>query len=150
MSQNMRATGASLAAPREDLEGVGIRHGEHVGLLDAAEALDGRAVEGHALLEGVLELGRGDGEALELAEHVGEPEPDEAHAALLDGPEDVVELVLHPESLAGPGGLAGGRVRRESPVHSPFTLGQRPRNRPPGSCRRASGPPACEPRAAAP
>ena len=52
---------------------VRVGPGEHVGLLHAAEPVDGRAVELHALLEGVLELGRGDGERLQLAEHVGEP-----------------------------------------------------------------------------
>ena len=41
---------------------------EDVALLDAAEPVDGRAVEPHALLEGVLELGRRDGEALQRAE----------------------------------------------------------------------------------
>ena len=78
MSQNMRAEVSSSLGPRQQLEGVRVGPGEHVALLDAAEAVDGRAVEVHALLEGVLELGRGDGERLELAEHVGEPEPDEA------------------------------------------------------------------------
>ena len=46
-----------------------------------------------------LELGRGDGEALQRAEDVGEPEADEADPALLDGPQDVVELLLHASSL---------------------------------------------------
>jgi hypothetical protein len=46
-----------------------------------------------------FELGRGDGEALEGAEDVGEPEAHEAHAALLDGAQDVVELLLHGDSL---------------------------------------------------
>ena len=95
MSQNIRATGAS--SPRQgrisNVFGSGMR--EHVGLLDPAVALDRRAVEGHALLEGVLELGRGDREALQLAEDVGEPEAHEAHAAFLDGPQHVVELLLH-------------------------------------------------------
>ena len=59
--------GGVLAAPRHDLERVRVGQGEHVGFLDPAVALDGRAVEGHALLERRLELGRGDGEALQGA-----------------------------------------------------------------------------------
>jgi hypothetical protein len=52
------------------------------------------AVEGHALVEGVLELGRGDVERLVATEHVGEPELDEANAALLDGSQDVLRLAF--------------------------------------------------------
>ena len=47
-------------------------------------ALERRAVEPDAVLERRLELGDGDREALEQAEHVDEPEADEPHAALLD------------------------------------------------------------------
>ena len=47
-----------VVAPRDDLERVRVGDREHVGLLHAAVALDGRAVEGHPLLEGGLELGR--------------------------------------------------------------------------------------------
>ena len=49
-------------------------------LLDPAEPVDGRPVEGHALLEGVLELGGSDAEGLGRPEDVGEPELDEADA----------------------------------------------------------------------
>jgi len=87
--------GSVVTAPRDDVEGVGIGHGQHVRLLDPAVALDRRAVEGHALLEGALELRRRDGEALERAEDVGEPEPDEPDPALLDGAHHVVELAFH-------------------------------------------------------
>ena len=48
------------AAPRQDLERRRVGLGEHVGLVDPGEALDGRAVEADALVEGVLELGRRD------------------------------------------------------------------------------------------
>ena len=95
MSQNIRASGACGSAHGQQLEGVGVGHGEHVALLDPGEAVDRRAVEGHALLEGVLQLGRGDGEALQLTEDVGEPQPDEADAALLDRSEHVVLLAFH-------------------------------------------------------
>ena len=91
--------GGVLAAPRHDLEGARVGHGEHVGFLHPAVALDGRAVEGHALLEGGLELGGGDGEALQGAQDVGEPEADESDTPLFDRPQDVVELLLHASSL---------------------------------------------------
>ena len=46
-----------------------------------------------------LELGRRDLHRLQEAEDVGEPEPDEADAALLDRPQDVLELALHAGSV---------------------------------------------------
>ena len=56
-----------------------------------------------------------DREALELAEHVGEPEADEAHPAFLDGPQHVVELAAASgTSAAGPRtaiGSAGAAAR---------------------------------------
>ena len=90
--------------------GVGL--GEHVGLLDPAVALDRRAVEGHALLEGDFELGGGDLDRLQEPEHVGEPEADEPHASLLDGAQDVLELALHIpmlRTLRGPLEGCGGQ-----------------------------------------
>ena len=95
MSQNMRADDVVALGPRQQLEGVGVGPGEHVALLHPAEAVDGRAVEVHALLEGVLELGGRDGDRLELAEHVGEPQADEADPTLLDRAQHVVLLAFH-------------------------------------------------------
>ena len=86
-------------AAGEQLEGVRVGLGQHVGFLDPAVALDRRAVEGHALLEGDLQLGRRDLDRLQEAEHVGEPKPDETHAALLDGAQDVLQLALHAHSV---------------------------------------------------
>ena len=90
--------GVGVAAGQQ-LERVGVGLGQHVGFLDPAVALDGRAVEGHALLEGDLQLGRRDLHRLEETEHVGEPKPDETHAALLDGAQDVLQLALHAHSV---------------------------------------------------
>ena len=87
--------GAVGVGPREQLEAVRVGPGEHVALLHPAEAVDRRAVEAHALVEGALQLGRGDGEGLELAEHVGEPEPDQPDPSLLDRAQDVVALAFH-------------------------------------------------------
>ena len=110
-----------VVVPGQQLEGLGVRAGQDVGLLDPAEAVDGRAVEGHALVERVLQLGRGDVEPLGGPQHVGEPQLDEADAPLLDGPEHVVPLALHRTSFAcrgtalfrdpgrGPSRRGGGR-----------------------------------------
>ena len=90
--------------PGEELEAVGVGSGQHVGLLHAGVPVDRAAVEVHALGEGVLQLGRGDGEGLELAVDVGEPEPDEPDALLLDESEDVVgalRRVGHARRLRG-------------------------------------------------
>jgi hypothetical protein len=111
------ASGAVLTrAPRQDRERRRVGHGDHVGLLDRVEPRDRRSVEPHSPLERVLELGGVDREALELAEHVGEPEPDEPDAALLDRRDDVLGglhdlrirllLVVHPVS---PSGRSNGR-----------------------------------------
>ena len=75
------------------VDGVGL--GEHVGLVDAREALDDRAVEADALGEGALELGRRDRHRLQGAEHVGEPEPDEPDVALFDRAEHELLLTVH-------------------------------------------------------
>jgi hypothetical protein len=79
-------------APRQHLEGVRIGDGQDVALLDAAEPVDRRAVERHAVLERVLELGRADGEALQVAEDVGEPQSDQPDATFFDSAEHVVTL----------------------------------------------------------
>ena len=100
MSQKTRATCASSWCHGQQLEGLGVGAGQDVGLLDAAEPVDGRAVEGHPLVERVLQLGRGDVEPLGGPEHVGEPQLDEADAPLLHGPEHVVPLALHRTSFA--------------------------------------------------
>ena len=92
-----------VVVPRQQLEGLGIRAGQDVGLLDPAEPVDGRAVEGHPLVERVLQLGRGDVEPLGGPQDVGEPQLDEADAPLLDCPEHVIPLALHRTSFACPG-----------------------------------------------
>ena len=108
-----------LAPPRQDLEGARVGLGEHVGLVDPGEALDDRPVEADALGEGPLELGRRDGDRLQGAEHVGEPEPDEPDVALFDGAEDELLLTVHGSNPAPPVSHAGNcdmpRTRRRAP-----------------------------------
>ena len=87
--------GCVVGMPGEDLERLGVGPGEHVALLDPGEAVDSRTVEGHALLEGVLELGRRDGEGLGRSQDVGEPQLHEADGSFLDGPEHVLLLAPH-------------------------------------------------------
>ena len=100
-----------IPVPGHDHERVGVGLEQHVRLLDTAVALDRRPVEGHALLEGDLELGGGDLEALQEPEDVGEPQPHEADAALLDGAQHVVELVLHLGNCGRPVRGAPPRMR---------------------------------------
>jgi len=90
----MRATGASSPFHGSSSKVLGSGC-EHVGLLHPRVALDGAAVEGHALLERRLEFGRRDGERLQEPLDVGEPEADEADTSFLDGPEHVIELRVH-------------------------------------------------------
>src|SRR5699024_626423 len=47
------------------------------------------------LVKSAFEFGRGDGHRFEHAEHIGEPESDEAHVAFLDGPQHVFLLFVH-------------------------------------------------------
>ena len=103
-----------LRAPRQHRERRRVRHRDHVGLLDRVEAGDRGAVEAHAALEGVVELGGVDRERLQLPEDVGEPEADEADAALLDERLDVLGVLgwsaMARGSLDGPGRAASTGV----------------------------------------
>ena len=72
-----------VVVPGQQLKGLRVGAGQDVGFLHPAEAVDGRPVEGHPLVERVVELGRGDVEPLGGPEHVGEPQLDEADAPLL-------------------------------------------------------------------
>ena len=89
-----------VATPRQRLERrrVGVR--EQVGFEGAAEALDGGAVEADALGEGALDLGRRDRHRFQGADDVGEPEPDELDAPLLDRAKNEVTLLIHPHPLS--------------------------------------------------
>ena len=110
VAEHARLGGAGLA-PREELERVGIGDRQHVSFLDAREPVDRRAVERHAVLERVLELGGADREALQIAEHVGEPQAHESHAAFFDSAQHVVAMLI--EHLAHLTSLVGVR-RREN------------------------------------
>src|SRR5699024_11027394 len=82
-------------APGQYLERAGVGLGDQVGFADAGQAFDGGAVEADALVKSAFEFGRGDGHRFEHAEHIGEPESDEAHVAFLDGPQHVFLLFVH-------------------------------------------------------
>ena len=77
-----------LRPPRDGLEGRRVGPGDHVGFLDPGEPLDGRSVEAHAFGEGPLQFLRCDGDRLEEAQDVGEPQADELDPALLYRPQD--------------------------------------------------------------
>ena len=84
------------APPGKQLERGRIGHGDHVRLLDPVEPGDRRAVESHALLERLVELVLADGEGLERAEDVREPEPDELDVLLLDARDHVARVQALP------------------------------------------------------
>jgi hypothetical protein len=80
---------AVFRSPGQDCKGLGVGHRDHVRLFDRVEPCYRRPVESHTALERVIELLRVDREALQLPEDVGEPEADEANAAILRYPFDV-------------------------------------------------------------
>ena len=90
-----------LAAPRQDLERRRIGQREQVGLVGARQALDRGPVEAEPFAEGSLDLGRGDGDGLEGADDVGEPQPHELDATLLDRAKNEVALLVHPAPFLG-------------------------------------------------
>ena len=91
-----------LGAVGQNREGVGVGHGDHVRLLDGVEAGDRRAVEAHPLLHRRRQLLARDGEALQLPQHIREPEPDELDVALFHQRQDLI--ACHRPNL--PHGLA--------------------------------------------
>ena len=96
VTKDPRHAGA-LFVPGEELERREVRSRASAtsDSLGAREAVDGAAVKGHALVEGVLEFGRRDVKGLVATEHVGEPQLDEANAAFLHGSQYVLGLTLH-------------------------------------------------------
>ena len=95
-----------LAPPRQGLERRGIGVGEQVRLVRPGEALDRRAVEAETFAERALDLGGGDRDGLQRADHVGEPEPHELDSALLDRSQDEVALLVHRVPSDGRDGLS--------------------------------------------
>ncbi|BAI65154.1 predicted NAD/FAD-dependent oxidoreductase [Rothia mucilaginosa DY-18] len=84
-----------LAAPGQNLEGGGVRLQQHVGFVDAGETLNRGAVKAQALIEGAFYLGGRERNGFEGADHVGEPEADEADVALFDGAQYEFLLAVH-------------------------------------------------------
>ena len=101
MSQNIRAEWCwpALVVHGSTWNVDGIGPGDHVGFRDAGEPLDRGAVEADALLESALELGGRDGDGLEVSEHVGEPQPDEADVAFLQRAQHEFLLPIHDRSV---------------------------------------------------
>jgi hypothetical protein len=120
VAEHPGALAADTTLEREDLERRRVGHGDHVRLGDPGEALDGRAVDAHALLEGGLELGRCDGHAFQGAEHVGEPKPDKTDVALFERTKHELLLSVHvnPSYLPGDQSLPVP-LRRDYADHTP-------------------------------
>ena len=94
MSQKIRASGA-LGSPHgssSNVSGSGIASTSDSWIREKPSIDEPSNVI--PSLERVVELGRADREALEVAEHVGEPQPDQPHAAFFDGAQHVVTLLV--------------------------------------------------------
>jgi hypothetical protein len=89
----------TAGGPGQYLEGRRIGAGYGVGFEDPRETFDGRPVEADALFERALELGGRDGDRLEVAEHVGEPQPDEPDIAFLQRAQHEFLLAVHDASV---------------------------------------------------
>src|SRR5690606_7810051 len=84
--------------------------------------LDRGAVEPDALLERRLQFGRRDRDALERAEHDGEPQPDKADIPLLQRPEHELLLSVHDVSRAADARpLVDRTIRRTRPIRDGST-----------------------------
>ena len=86
---------AVVGPPGEDTEALEIRIEILVGLVDAHKALDGGTVEHALVVDGLLDLGGGNGHILQHAEDVGKLEPDKLNVLLLDDADDVLFVVDH-------------------------------------------------------
>ena len=84
-----------FTAPGQNLEGGGVRLQQHVGFVDAGETLNRGTIKAQALVEGAFYLGGCERDGLEGADHVGEPEADEADVALFDGAQYEFLLTVH-------------------------------------------------------
>src|SRR6267154_1053213 len=86
--------------PGEDLERAPVRHRDEIALVDPGEALDGGAVDAHALFERVGQYAERDAHALQLTQNVDEPEMDHLHTAFFAELHDLLRRLqaLHPLS----------------------------------------------------
>jgi hypothetical protein len=85
----------------EDDESVVVGLEQHVGLFDAGEPLDRRAVEHHLAVQGLLELRDGHLDVLVLAQNVGELEPQEPDVVFGHRLEDFFLRESHTATLYG-------------------------------------------------
>jgi len=74
-----------LGPPGQHHESVGVGQRYHVAFVDAAETLDRRAVEAHAVGQGAFQFLNADRETLQHAQDIGKPEFDEMNIVFLGG-----------------------------------------------------------------
>src|SRR6202020_2060573 len=79
-----------------------VRRGDHVRLVDAGETLDRRSVKANTVRERALQLSRSDRDGLQVAEHVGKPEPDKTDVPLLERAQHELLLPVHASHLKRP------------------------------------------------
>src|ERR1700743_2056180 len=86
---------AGGGGPGQDLERRRVRVCHGVGFRDTPEASDRGSIEADAFFEGAFEFGWGDGDRLQVTEHISEPKPHEADVSFLQGAEDEFLLSIH-------------------------------------------------------
>ncbi len=84
-----------LRPPGEHNKGVQVGIEVLVRLVDADKAFDGRAIQHDLVVDGLLDLGGGNGHVLELAENIGELHADEFDVLFLYDTDDVFLGVRH-------------------------------------------------------
>ena len=84
--------GVAPGTPGQQREGGRVGKGPHVAFRVGAVALDGRAVEPDAQFQGILQVIHRDGEPLEVAQDVGEPQADELDVEVAGAAEHVLAL----------------------------------------------------------
>ena len=84
-----------LAAPRKNLEGRRVWHGQHVRFVGTCQSLDGRAIEAEAFCKGAFNFGRRDSYRLESSRHIGEPKANEFDASFFNSAKDEFCLLVH-------------------------------------------------------
>ena len=86
-------------APRQHLERRRVGMHEHVGILQACEAVDGRPVEADAFLKRDFDVGGRNGDVFQIAENVGEPQSQKANVALFNLLDDILLRIDHESPL---------------------------------------------------
>ncbi|SVC17717.1 uncharacterized protein METZ01_LOCUS270571, partial [marine metagenome] len=78
--------------PGEERESGGVGKGPHVTLVYPSESFYRGSVEPYSLLYGILQILHRDGEAFQVTQDIGEPQPDEFYVVLLGATQHEITL----------------------------------------------------------